>query len=462
MHQAPDEKPNEPARRRWGDGIRRRRLERAQSAPAVGSPSPPISKQDTSSASNYASEGTDSLATLLEERSKELLLRRPDRISVTYARKSTDEKLGLCLRVVGTASANGTQNKHKNNSKAAVCTQIQIEGKCPTTGDGGPLSQINSSALRDGSQHSLTFFEPGDVLEAVNDLDCRTVKNVAEINAHLGRNKNQANDKVTSDRDVDNNNYRRRRDDGNSNDDENNVSESPPLTTIAVSTSENQQDDAATCMTNLGVHLCQSIVMRPEDENTGVPYIGIQFGQTEGSEKEGLLTIGKILGGGWFDSPACSIKEGDFVVGINEYVCASLSPYDAQVLLEAVAEQSVQLSITTLSLLKGEAQGKLAKLRRAAVAAGGGSLVVCGGALMATPLHPIGHAMALGGVGVLSTEYEAPKRALASAKSRLKRSPKRGSGSEEDVDAEETIVVKNDRKSAETTPGTIEDENVDS
>ena len=81
---------------------------------------------------------------------------------------------------------------------------------------------------------------------------------------------------------------------------------------------------------------------------------------------------------------------------------------------------------------------------------------------MATPLHPIGHAMALGGVGVLSTEYEAPKRALASAKSRLKRSPKRGSGSEEDVDAEETIVVKNDRKSAETTPGTIEDENVDS
>ena len=206
MHQTPDEKPNEPARRRWGDGIRRRRLERAQSAPAVGSPSPPISKQDTSSASNnYASEGTDSLATLLEERSKELLLRRPDRISVTYARKSTDEKLGLCLRVVGTASADGTQNKHKNKSKAAGCTQIQIEGKCPTTGDGGPLSQINSSALRDGSQHSLTFFEPGDVLEYVNDLDCRTVKNLGEINAHLRRN-----------------NDRRRSDDGNNDDDENN------------------------------------------------------------------------------------------------------------------------------------------------------------------------------------------------------------------------------------------------
>lgn len=106
MHQTAEEKLNEPPRRRWGDGIRRRRLQRAQSA-LVGSPSPPISKQDTS-ASN-ASEGTDSLATLLEERSKELLLRRPDRISITCARKSRDERLGLCLRVVKTAgSTDGT------------------------------------------------------------------------------------------------------------------------------------------------------------------------------------------------------------------------------------------------------------------------------------------------------------------------------------------------------------------
>ena len=104
----------------------------------------------------------------------------------------------------------------------------------------------------------------------------------------------------------------------------------------------------------------------------------------------------KPLDGGWFDSPACSIKEGDLVVGINECICASLSPSDAQVLLEAVAEQSAQLSITTLSVPRNEAKGRLVKLRKAAVvAAGGGSLVVCGGALMVTPLHPIGHAMAL-------------------------------------------------------------------
>lgn len=425
MHPTAEEKTNEPTRRRWGDGIRRRRLQRAQSAP-VGSPSPPISKQDTSAgdASSTVSEGTDSLATLLEERSKELLLRRPDRISITYARTSKDERLGLCLRVVKTASADGTKNKSK-----AVCTQIQIDGKCPTAGDGGPLSQINSSALRDKSQHSLTFFEPGDVLEAVNDLDCRTVKNLGEINVHLESNKNRSNGNVSD------------------NDAENSVSIFPPLTTIAVSTSENKKDDAAGMLTMLGVQLCQSIATRSEDKNTGVPYIGIQFGRAEGMEEDGMLTIRKLLGGGWFDSPACSIKEGDLVVGINEYITATLSPSDAQVLLEAVAEQSTQLSITTLSLPKGETKGKLAKLRKAAVAAGGGSLVVCGSALMVTPLHPIGHAMALGGVGVLSTEYEAPKRALESAKSRLKRSPKRGSDKEEEdklaenFDVAETMLV---------------------
>ena len=440
MHQTAEEKISEPPRRRWGDGIRRRRLQRAQSAP-VGSPSPPIPKQDTS-AGNAASAGTDSLATLLEERSKELLLRRPDRISITYARKSNDEKLGLCLRVVTTAgSTDGTKN-NKTNSKAA-CTKIQIDGKCPTTGDGGPLSQINSSALRDKSQHSLTFFEPGDVLEAVNDLDCRTVKNLGEINSHL-ETKSRANGDVNDNADG-----------------EDNVSIFPPLTTLAVSTSANPKDDTTGMLTTLGVQLCQSIAMRSEDKNTDAPYIGIQFGQAEGVEEDGVLTVRKLLDGGWFDSPACSIKEGDLVVGINEYICASLTPSDAQVLLEAVAEQSAQLSITTLSIPRNEAKGRLAKLRKAAVAAGGGSLVVCGGALMVTPLHPIGHAMALGGVGVLSTEYEAPKRALESVKSRLRRSPKRVTGGEVDGDAAETIVT-NVGESAEKPPGTAEDENVDS
>jgi len=419
MHQpAANETANETPRRRWGDGIRRRRLQRAQSAP-VGSPSSPCNrKQDPSpsKADTSSSEGTNSLVTLLEGQSKELLLRRPDRISITYAPASNEEKLGLRLRVVQIGAA-------EDNKKGKNKTCIQIDGKCRgTAGDSGPLSQMNSSALRDGSQHSLTFFEPGDVLEHVNDLDCRHAKNLGEINTHLEHKKQES---------------ARSSDDDGQADGENMVSICPPLTTIAVSTSGAQ--DSNPPLSALDPKICQAIALRPaEKTNCGVPYIGIQFGRADGedTEESGLLTVRKLLCGGWFNSPACAIKEGDFVVGINEYICSSLAPDDAQVLLEAVSEQSTQLSITTLSLPDaGETKSKLAKLRKAAVAAGGGSLVVVGGALMVTPLHPIGHAMALGGVGVLSTEYEAPKRAMRSAKSRLKRSPTR-QGDTKEADAE--------------------------
>lgn len=41
---------------------------------------------------------------------------------------------------------------------------------------------------------------------------------------------------------------------------------------------------------------------------------------------------------------------------------------------------------------------------------------------MATPLHPVGHAMALGGVGVLGMEFEAPRKVMDSAKGRLSES----------------------------------------
>ena len=227
-------------------------------------------------------------------------------------------------------------------------------------------------------------------------------------------------------------------DDGGGNisqDDQTNVSMGPPPTTIAVSTPGTMQAGDS-ILAPIGAQLHQAIAMRSEDENIRSPYLGIQFGLTDGEGgKEGeLLTVCKIVDGGWFASPACAVKEGDIVIGINEYICSALSPDDATVLLEAVATQSTQLSITTLSLPKEVTKSKLAKLRKAAVTAGGGSLVVCGSALMVTPLHPIGHAMAIGGVAALSTEYEAPKRVLESAKSRLRRSPKPPDSEEESGD----------------------------
>ena len=414
-----DTATNEPPRRRWGDGIRRRRLQRAQSAPVVPASTPIKQQQDPS----FSDGGTDSsLLSLLEENSKELLLRRPDRISITYAKTSEEAKLGLRLRVVQTGGADNNGNKKQKNQQAH--TQIQIDGKCRAgdgDGDGGPLSQINPSALREGSHHSLTYFEPGDVLEYVNDLDCRQVTELGEINAHIEakRSRTGAGD-----------------DDGEiSQDVQTKVSMCPPPTTIAVSTPGTMQGNDS-ILSSIGAQLHQAIAMRSEDENITMPYLGIQFGLTdgEGGEEGELLAVRKIVDSGWFASPACAVKEGDLVIGINEYICSALSPDDATVLLEAVAAQSTQLSITTLSLPKGNAKGKLAKLRKAAVTAGGGSLVVCGSALMVTPLHPIGHAMAIGGVAALSTEYEAPKRALESAKSRLRRSPKPPDCEEESKD----------------------------
>ena len=409
-----DTAKHEPPRRRWGDGIRRRRLQRAQSAPVVPA-SPPIKQQQDPS---FSDGGTDSLLSLLEQNSKELLLRRPDRISITYAKTSEEEKLGLRLSVVQTGAADTNNNKKQNKQQSR--TQIQIDGKCSSgDGDDGPLSQINPSALRDESHHSLTYFEPGDVLEYVYDLDCRHVTDLGEINAHIDAKRIRAGTEDDSGGAI-------------SQDDQTKVLTSPPPTTIAVSTPGTMQASDS-ILSTIGAQLHQAIAMRSEDENIRMPYLGIQFGLTDGKggEEGELLTVREIVDEGWFASPACAVKEGDIVIGINEYICSALFPDDATVLLEAVAAQSTQISITTLSLPNEVAKGKLAKLRKAVVTAGGGSLVVCGSALMVTPLHPIGHAMAIGGVAALSTEYEAPKRALESAKSRLRRSPKPPDSEEE-------------------------------
>ena len=63
---------------------------------------------------------------------------------------------------------------------------------------------------------------------------------------------------------------------------------------------------------------------------------------------------------------------------------------------------------------------RMDSFRRAAVGVAGGTLVGVGGVLMVTPLHPIGHAMAIGGVGVLGTEFEGPRKAMRNMKDGVK------------------------------------------
>mmetsp|Transcript_20105 Transcript_20105/g.43648 ORF Transcript_20105/g.43648 Transcript_20105/m.43648 type:complete len:239 (+) Transcript_20105:954-1670(+) len=119
---------------------------------------------------------------------------------------------------------------------------------------------------------------------------------------------------------------------------------------------------------------------------------------------------------GWFGSTGCAIKENQIVLGINEFDSLTMSPKDAISTIHSIllASTSSQLSITTIAV-----PTKWDKLRKAAVAAGGGTLLASGAVLMATPLHPIGHAMALGGVGILGMEFEAPQKVLNRAKEHL-------------------------------------------
>lgn len=66
----------------------------------------------------------------------------------------------------------------------------------------------------------------------------------------------------------------------------------------------------------------------------------------------------------------------------------------------------------------GEAK-ESSRIRKAGVAVGGGALMTVGAVLMVTPLHPVGHAMAIGGGLALGTEFEAPRRVAQSARKRL-------------------------------------------
>ncbi|KAL7559905.1 hypothetical protein ACA910_007273 [Epithemia clementina (nom. ined.)] len=106
------------------------------------------------------------------------------------------------------------------------------------------------------------------------------------------------------------------------------------------------------------------------------------------------------------------LEPGDEVLWMNGIDCFDTTPQDLMLLLNAKFMGADYICIQARRKPKWS-------VRRAAVAAAGGSMVSVGAAIMATPLHPVGHALAIGGVGVLSTEFEGPRRAVESAKQRL-------------------------------------------
>ncbi|KAL3926847.1 MAG: hypothetical protein SGBAC_013317 [Bacillariaceae sp.] len=71
------------------------------------------------------------------------------------------------------------------------------------------------------------------------------------------------------------------------------------------------------------------------------------------------------------------------------------------------------------------------RIRKTAVAVTGSALVATGTVMLITPLHPLGHPVQMGGLGVLATEFEGPKKAYNKSKDfaqRLSGTKKRAQG----------------------------------
>ena len=163
--------------------------------------------------------------------------------------------------------------------------------------------------------------------------------------------------------------------------------------------------------------LCQLVLLKTtpseEGESPCFPNTGLSFAKRQGLLQVQGFSSKSLLAG-------TPLDWGDVCIAMATTLCASLDAKDAQSLWQMQTETSRDC-LSLLTIRATEAQKRWGRVRRTAVAVGGGTLLGVGGVLMVTPLHPIGHAMTIGGVGVLGTEFEGPKRAIQAAKDKFKR-----------------------------------------
>lgn len=354
----------------------------------------------------------------------EILLRRPDRISVSIWSPSErrDEKKAIDYR---STMLEGVQFCSTHSGEIAI--------HAIKSSDSSPILQcVNACSLMEGSNHASTFFDLGDVLEYAcgveltspdvhDDLNFTTSGGIVDETA-IENSEIATDEPVVSNNDATEylkNKFRQ-------------LSSDKFDKTLCISTNTSRENS---------VRLCQAIVLFPRnddvlesDKEVNCNYdtalgrsdidsvcfdIGIIF-----SQRDERLIIGSVrnIRNGWLNSPGCAIKEGDVVVGINEYITSTMSPAEARQIVYAIVSSrtTYQLSITTINgKLNTNASTRWNVVRKSVVGAVGGTLAASGAVLMVTPLHPIGHMVALGGVAVLATEFEAPRKAMVNAKHRF-------------------------------------------
>lgn len=171
--------------------------------------------------------------------------------------------------------------------------------------------------------------------------------------------------------------------------------------------------------------LFQMVVIKPPANSNTAPEVGpdeesspptrtIDLG-LRFTQRQGLLQVQGL-------SKAASpvVECGDIVVAMGVALCTSLPPEDAAIIWQSQIE-TCQSCLSLLIIRPSDMQRRWNRVRRTAVAVGGGALVGVGAVIMVTPLHPVGHAMTIGGVGVLGTEFDGPKRAIQAAKDKFRR-----------------------------------------
>ncbi|VEU35559.1 unnamed protein product [Pseudo-nitzschia multistriata] len=130
------------------------------------------------------------------------------------------------------------------------------------------------------------------------------------------------------------------------------------------------------------------------------------------------LRIRSVPESSWL-SKQTRVRPGDLLLEVDGVPCGNgeIAPDETSLLWATALLKAAEGGSCPGISVASKAPTRVARIRRAAVTVGGGALVGTGAVLMATPLHPVGHAMALSGLGVLGTEFEAPRKAVAGLRS---------------------------------------------
>lgn len=162
--------------------------------------------------------------------------------------------------------------------------------------------------------------------------------------------------------------------------------------------------------------------------------LGIEFRNDDKHAGVNLCIKSIAKEGPWAESV---LQAGDLLLTFNGADCRDITVSDAHFFLQI---KTALEGAVTVNVVRPNAKNWAGKAKRASVAVGGGAMVTVGGVLMATPLHPVGHGLAIGGVALLGTEFEAPRNAMQSARASFKRALRRRqwSSKEDDLKGGET------------------------